>query len=220
MMSGTLATGPIACSTSAGSASVLSPNSASGPLPVAPVAPLAPVAPADDESLLSPPLPRPTMASSATMLTILIRCMLLLSTPSMSLAISDRCLVMITPPFLSPYPSPEPTTVCVVGSGLLRSRSTCSTARMIRSPDTNMPPTMTRPNTTNWSAVGSPITRIIWLSPARKKAAAQVESGLASPPVSDAPPITTAAIGPRRYGAPIVTLSVRRNDASRIPAIA
>ena len=37
---------------------------------------------------------------------------------------------------------------------------------------------MTRPNTTNWRAVGSPMTSIIWLRPIRKKAAANVESGL------------------------------------------
>jgi hypothetical protein len=89
---------------------------------------------------------------------------------------------------------------------------------MIRSPDTNMPPMITSPKTTNWSAVGRPITRIIWVSPARKNAAVHVESGLASPPVSEAPPITTAAIGPNRYGAPIVMLIVRRNAATRIPA--
>ena len=78
---------------------------------------------------------------------------------------------------------------------------------------------ITSPNTTNCRAVGSPITRIIWVSPARKNAAAHVETGLASPPVSEAPPITTAAIGPSRYGAPIVMLIVRRNEASRMPAI-
>ena len=78
---------------------------------------------------------------------------------------------------------------------------------------------MTSPKTTNWSAVGRPMTRIIWLSPARKNAAAHVDSGLANPPASDAPPMTTAAIGPRRYGAPMVMLTVRRNDASKIPAI-
>ena len=79
-----------------------------------------------------------------------------------------------------------------------RSRSTCSTPLMIRSPETSMPPMITRPKTTNWSAVGSPMTRIIWLRPVRKKAAAKVDSGLARPPVSEAPPMTTAAIGPSR----------------------
>ena len=61
-----------------------------------------------------------------------------------------------------------------------------------------MPPMITRPKTTNCSAVGKPMTRIIWLSPARKKPATHVDSGLASPPVSEAPPMTTAAIGPSR----------------------
>jgi hypothetical protein len=44
---------------------------------------------------------------------------------------------------------------------LRRSRSSCSTPLMMRSPETSIPPMMTTPNTTNWSAVGSPMTRII-----------------------------------------------------------
>ena len=79
---------------------------------------------------------------------------------------------------------------------------------------------MTRPNTTNWSEVGSPITRIIWLRPVRNSAATNVDSGLARPPVSEAPPITTAAIGPRRYGVPTSTPGFRRSPASATPAIA
>ena len=60
-----------------------------------------------------------------------------------------------------------------------------------------MPPMITRPNTTDCRAVGSPIVSISWLRPVRKRAAANVETGLARPPVSEAPPITTAAIGAR-----------------------
>ncbi len=62
------------------------------------------------------------------------------------------------------------------------------------------------------------MTSIIWLRPVRKKAAAKVESGLARPPVSEAPPITTAAMGPSRYSPPTETPGVLINPASASPA--
>src|SRR5207244_1248115 len=46
----------------------------------------------------------------------------------------------------------------------------------------------------------------------------QVDVALASPPLSDAPPITTTAIGPSRYGMPRSMLGLLMKAASRIPA--
>ena len=83
-----------------------------------------------------------------------------------------------------------------------------------------MPPMITSPKTRNWSDVARPSDRIIWFKPVRKNAAANVDNGLARPPASDAPPITTAAIGPSRYGDPMLTPGLRSNPASATPAIA
>jgi len=69
-------------------------------------------------------------------------------------------------------------------------------------------------------AVGSPIVRITWLRPVRNRAAANVDNGLARPPVREAPPITTAAIGPRRYCVPTAIPGVRRSPDSATPAMA
>ncbi len=219
-------TGPRAFSTNAGSASVLSPNSDNVPgAPGAPPVELAgPVVPVAVRSSSSSSLPHAaaTNASTATMPMILILLMFLLlgrwRSPSRIDRLETRRILADLPPFSS---------ASVAGCaswfawptrfGPLRSRSTCSTPLMIRSPETSMPPMMTRPNTTNWRAVGSPIARIIWLRPVRKKAAANVDIGLARPPVSEAPPITTAAIGPRRYGVPTATPGLRRSPASATP---
>src|SRR5690606_8176021 len=81
---------------------------------------------------------------------------------------------------------------------LRRSRSTRSTRRMIRSPEISIPAMITAPNTTFWRAVDRPSTLITWLSQVMKNAAEAVAKELARPPVREAPPMTTAAIGPSR----------------------
>jgi len=91
---------------------------------------------------------------------------------------------------------------------------------MMRSPEISIPPMITSPNTRNWSEVARPSDLIIWFNPVRKNAAAKVDSGLASPPASDAPPMTTAAIGPRSYGEPMLTPGLRSSPARATPAIA
>jgi hypothetical protein len=69
-------------------------------------------------------------------------------------------------------------------------------------PDTSIPAMITTPNTTYCQAVDRPMMSIIRFRPVRKNAAAKVENELAKPPVSEAPPMTTAAIGASRYWLP------------------
>ena len=92
---------------------------------------------------------------------------------------------------------------------------------MIRSPETSMPPMMTRPKTTNWSAGGkAEHSHHLWFSPARKKAAAQVEIGLARPPVKGGAADHHRGDGPEEVRGPTVTPGGRRSAARSTPAVA
>ena len=83
----------------------------------------------------------------------------------------------------------------------MRGRSSSRpTMSAMRSPEMIIPRMIATPKTTNCDAAESPSTLSIWLRIVTKNAATQVDAGLASPPDSAAPPRTTAATGPSRYG--------------------
>ena len=194
-------TGPRAFSMRAGSASVLSPNSASGPRPIGD----------------SPPVPSSFVAVATAAggrhqghhqrdaedpepLHVFLPLLCRWRSPSPSFGSLIRASFLILSCRWS----------CPVGAGAAaflspRSRSRCSTPRMIRSPEINMPPMMTRPNTTDWRAVGRPIVGASWLRPVRNSAATNVESGLARPPVNEAPPIHPPRSAPGGTGADVDT---------------
>ena len=76
------------------------------------------------------------------------------------------------------------------------------------------------PKTMNCSAVDRPRISSVCVNRVSPSAATHVEVELASPPESDAPAITTAAIGASRYAAPKAGSMLILIPASRIAAIA
>jgi len=72
-----------------------------------------------------------------------------------------------------------------------------STAAM-RSPETTIPARMAPPKTTYCMAADSPMITSICVRKVSARAATHVDAALASPPASDAPAMTTAAIGESR----------------------
>jgi hypothetical protein len=76
------------------------------------------------------------------------------------------------------------------------------------------------PKTMNCHPTLMPRMISIWFSRVRANAATQVEVALARPPESDAPAMTTAAIGASRYEAPNAGSTLTRIDASKTAASA
>ena len=74
------------------------------------------------------------------------------------------------------------------------------------------------PKTMYCIAVERPRMRSIWVKSVSARAAIHVDVALARPPESDAPAITTAAIGARRYEAPNAGSMLMRSPASRTAA--
>ena len=68
----------------------------------------------------------------------------------------------------------------------------------IRSPEISIPTMIAAPKTMNCHPVAMPRIRSIWFKSVRANAATHVEVALARPPASDAPAMTTAAIGASR----------------------
>ena len=75
-------------------------------------------------------------------------------------------------------------------------------AAATRSPETTIPAMIAAPKTMYCIAADSPMITSIWVSNVSAIAAIHVDVALARPPPSDAPAITTAAIGASRYAEP------------------
>jgi len=84
----------------------------------------------------------------------------------------------------------------------------------------SIPAMIAPPKTMNCIPAERPLISSSWFSSVSANAATHVEVALASPPASDAPAITTAAIGASRYDAPKAGSTLTRTDASRTAASA
>ena len=113
----------------------------------------------------------------------------------------------------------QPPALASRGAGAVGLRPRPSTAAT-RSPDTIIPATIAAPKTMYCIAVDSPRITSICVSSVSAKAAIHVDVVLAKPPASDAPAITTAAIGASRYAEPNAGSRLMLTPASRTAATA
>src|SRR6185312_8702647 len=105
------------------------------------------------------------------------------------------CVHRLTSPFERQLACPA---VGADWGGGLKVRSHRPSSVATRSPETTIPARIAAPKTTYCIAAERPITISIWVRKVSASAAIQVDVALASPPESEAPAMTTAAIGASR----------------------